>query len=298
MQKSVRSFLEYLEVERNYSPNTLRSYDSDLRHFASYLLSNKVRALEDVRKDLLRRYLNSLLDEGLTKKSIARKIASLRSFFRYARRHKIVTTNPTLTLISPKLEKRLPSFLNESAVNRLFDAIDTSTSLGRRDAAILELFYSTGMRLNELIQLNVDDVDFSQGIVKVTGKGSKQRILPVGRRALQAIRAYDTDRRKLVQDHKEGKGQAALFLTQKGARCYPEAVIRIVKSYIGKISELEKRSPHVLRHTFATHLLNRGADLRAVKELLGHESLSTTQVYTHVSTEQLKKTYRQSHPKG
>jgi integrase/recombinase XerC len=298
MQKSVRSYLEYLEVERNYSPNTLRSYDSDLRHFVSYLLSNEVHSLEQVRKDLLRGYLSSLLDEGLTKKSIARKIASLRSFFRYAKRHKIITTNPTLTLISPKLEKRLPSFLDESAVNRLFDAIDTSTPLGRRDAAILELFYSTGMRLNELIQLNVDDVDFSQGVVKVTGKGSKQRILPVGRRALQAIRAYEADRRKNVLVEKQGNNQSALFVTPKGLRFYPEAVIRMVKNHIGKVSELEKRSPHVLRHTFATHLLNRGADLRAVKELLGHESLSTTQVYTHVSTEQLKKVYRQSHPKG
>ena len=298
MQKSVRSFLEYLEVERNYSPNTLRSYGSDLRHFIAYLLSNDIHFLEEVRKNLLRAYLGSLLDEGLTKKSVARKIASLRSFFRYAKRHKIITTNPTLTLISPKLEKRLPSFLDESAIKRLFDSVDISTPLGRRNAAILELFYSTGMRLNELIQLDVDDVDFFQAVVKVTGKGSKQRILPVGRRALQAMRAYAADRRKLVLDQKQGKEQLALFLTSKGDRFYPEAVIRMVKSTIGKVSELEKRSPHVLRHTFATHLLNRGADLRAVKELLGHESLSTTQVYTHVSTEQLKKVYRQSHPKG
>ena len=298
MQKSVRSFLEYLEVERNYSPNTLRSYDSDLRHFISYLQSIDIHSLEEVRKNLLRAYLSRLLDEGLTKKSVARKIASLRSFFRYVKRHKSISTNPTLTLISPKLEKRLPSFLDESAINRLFDAVDTSTPLGRRNAAILELFYSTGMRLNELIQLNVDDLDFSQGVVKVTGKGSKQRIIPVGRRALQALRAYDADRRKLVLDQKQGKEQSALFLTPKGNRFYPEAVIRMVKSYIGKVSELKKRSPHVIRHTFATHLLNRGADLRAVKELLGHESLSTTQVYTHVSTEQLKKVYRQSHPKA
>ncbi len=298
MQKSVRSFLEYLEVERNYSPNTLRSYDSDLRHFVSYLLSNEIRSLEEVRKNLLRAYLGGLLDEGLTKKSVARKIASLRSFFRYAKRHKIVTTNPTLTLISPKLEKRLPSFLDEPAIKRLFDSVDSSTEHGRRDAAILELFYSTGMRLNELIQLNVDDVDFSQGVVKVTGKGSKQRIIPVGRRALQAMRAYIVDRGRLVLDQKQGKEQLPLFLTPKGDRFYPQAVIRMVKSTIGKVSELQKRSPHVLRHTFATHLLNRGADLRAVKELLGHESLSTTQVYTHVSTEQMKKVYRQSHPKG
>jgi integrase/recombinase XerC len=298
MQKTVRSFLEYLEVERNYSPNTLRSYESDLQHFVSYLLTNEVHSLEDVRKPLLRTYFSSLLGEGLTKKSIARKIASMRSFFRYARRHKIITTNPTLTLISPRLEKRLPSFLDEASVKRLFDSVETSSPLGRRNAAILELFYSTGMRLNELIQLDVDDIDFAQGLVKVTGKGSKQRIIPVGRRALEAVRAYEADRRQQVSGLKPGKVPSALFLTPKGERCYPEAVIRMVKSAIGKVSELEKRSPHVIRHSFATHLLNRGADLRAVKELLGHESLSTTQVYTHVSTEQMKKVYRQSHPKG
>jgi site-specific recombinase XerD len=154
------------------------------------------------------------------------------------------------------------------------------------------------MRLSELINLDVDDVDFAQGLVKVTGKGSKQRILPVGRRALQAMQEYLQDRRRVfLKDDPSGK-ESALFVTSKGARFYPEAVIRMVKSLIGEVSEIEKRSPHVIRHSFATHLLNRGADLRAVKELLGHESLSTTQVYTHVSTEQLKKVYRQSHPKA
>jgi integrase/recombinase XerC len=298
MHNSVRSFLEYLEVERNYSSNTLRAYEADLHHFVSYLLSNSVRTLDEVKKNLLRSYLSSLLESGLTKKSVARKIASLRSFFRYAKRHKITSANPTLTLISPKLEKRLPSFLDESATQRLFEAIDTTTPQGRRAAAILELFYSTGMRLSELINLNVDDVDFGQGLVKVTGKGSKQRILPVGRRALHALKSYLSDRAKMVMRSHNAADEPALFLNPKGVRFYPEAVIRMVKGYIGKVSEVEKRSPHVIRHTFATHMLNRGADLRAVKELLGHESLSTTQVYTHVSTEQLKRIYRQSHPKA
>jgi integrase/recombinase XerC len=154
------------------------------------------------------------------------------------------------------------------------------------------------MRLSELINLDVDDLDFGQGVVKVTGKGSKQRILPVGRRALQAVREYLQDRQRVFLKHDPTSSETALFVTSKGARFYPEAVIRMVKSMIGAVSEIEKRSPHVIRHSFATHLLNRGADLRAVKELLGHESLSTTQVYTHVSTEQLKKVYRQSHPKA
>ncbi|MCX6135523.1 MAG: tyrosine recombinase XerC [Ignavibacteriales bacterium] len=298
MHTSVRNFLEYLDVERNYSVNTIRSYEADLHQLLTFLDAHHAHSFDDVRKPLLRSYLSSLLEADLSKKSIARKIASMRSFFRYAKRHKITATNPTLTLVSPKLDKRLPSYLDESAVNRLFESLDTGTPDGRRSAAILELFYSTGMRLSELINLDVDDVDFAQGIVKVTGKGSKQRILPVGRQALQAIRAYLLDRGRVVLKGAADSQESALFVTAKGARFYPVAIIRLVKGLIGEVSEMQKRSPHVIRHSFATHLLNRGADLRAVKELLGHESLSTTQVYTHVSTEQLKKVYRQSHPKA
>lgn len=298
MHTSVRRFLEYLEVERNYSANTIRSYEADLHQFIAYLDSNQIHSLEDVRKQILRSYLGSLLEAGLAKRSVARKIACLRSFFRYARRHKLTSINPTLTLVSPKLDKKLPSYLDESATKRLFNSLDTKTPEGRRSAAILELFYSTGMRLSELINLDVEDLDFVQGVVKVTGKGSKQRILPVGRRALEAVREYLRDRRDVFMKQALSGEESALFVTSKGTRFYPEAVIRMVKSLIGAVSEIEKRSPHVIRHSFATHLLNRGADLRAVKELLGHESLSTTQVYTHVSTEQLKKVYRQSHPKA
>jgi tyrosine recombinase XerC len=298
MHSNVRRFLEYLEVERNYSPNTIRSYEADLHQFVAYLDSNRIRSFDEVRKPLLRSYLGSLLAADLSKTSVARKIASMRSFFRYAKRHKITTTNPTLTIVSPKLDKRLPAYLDESATKRLFDSIDIKSPEGRRTGAILELFYSTGMRLSELINLNMGDVDFSQGVVKVTGKGSKQRIIPVGRRALHALELYLEDRKRISRKGDQSNHGLALFVMGKGRRFYPEAVIRMVKKSIGLVSEIEKRSPHVLRHTFATHLLNRGADLRAVKELLGHESLSTTQVYTHVSTEQLKKVYRQSHPKA
>ncbi len=298
MHASVRKFLEYLEAERNYSPNTIRSYETDLSQFVAHLSSNRIASLDAVTKNDLRVFLSALLEAGLSRKSIARKIACLRSFFRYAKRQRLTSTNPTLTLVSPKLEKRLPSFLDEVSMARLFDDIDTSTADGRRNAAIMEVFYSTGMRLSELVNLNRDDVDFSQGVVKITGKGSKQRIVPVGRRALSAVELTLRDRDVLLAKLSLSGKQDALFLTRKGVRLYPEAVSRIVKKIIGRVSEIEKKSPHVLRHTFATHLLNRGADLRAVKELLGHESLSTTQVYTHVSTEQLKKVYRQSHPKA
>lgn len=298
MHTSVRKFLEYIEVERRYSPNTIRSYEADLRQFVSYLRTHSITALDDVSKETIRAFLSSLLEADMGRKSVARKIACLRSFFRYAKRHHVTTKNPTLTLVSPKLEKRLPSFLDEAAMGRLFADLEDSTPEGRRNAAILELFYSTGMRLSELVNLDKEDLDSTQGVVKITGKGSKQRIVPVGRRALDAVERYLPDRDRLLAKKGTSTRERALFLTANGDRIYAEAVSRMVKKVIGKVSEVEKTSPHVIRHTFATHLLNRGADLRAVKELLGHESLSTTQVYTHVSTEQLKKVYRQSHPKA
>jgi tyrosine recombinase XerC len=298
MIASVRKFLEYLEAERLYSPYTIRSYEADLHQFVAYLTDHHVSDLGAVTKNTLRAFLSSLLQREMSRKSVARKIACLRSFFRYAKRRHLVKTNPTLTLVSPKLDKRLPTFLDEAAMGKLFADLDDSTPEGRRNAAILELFYSTGMRLGELVGLNKEDLDPSEGVVKITGKGSKQRMVPVGRRALHAIEVYLPDRDRLLARRGTLLEEHALFLTSKGERIYGEAVSRMVKKALGKVSEIEKTSPHVIRHTFATHLLNRGADLRAVKELLGHESLSTTQVYTHVSTAQLKKVYRQSHPKA
>jgi tyrosine recombinase XerC len=298
MHAFVRFFLEHLETERNVSPHTLRSYEADLHQFISYARRRKISSLDQVDKSVLRAYLSSLLADGLTRRSVARKIACLRSFFRYAKRRHVTISNPTLTLVSPKLEKRLPSFLDERTTARLFDTVDTTTPRGRQEAAILELFYSTGIRLSELINLNVLDVDLQNATVKVTGKGSKDRILPLGRKAVLALRRYLEDRSRFGGQPSLAGREPSFFLTPKGRRFYPEAVARIVRRHIARVSEVEKKSPHVIRHSFATHLLNRGADLRAVKELLGHESLSTTQVYTHISTEQMKKVYRQAHPKA
>ena len=298
MHAFVRSFLEHLETERNFSPHTLRSYEADLHQFLSSLRRKKISSLDQVDKSVLRAYLGSLLADGLSRRSVARKIACLRSFFRYAKRRHLTRSNPTLTLVSPKLEKRLPSFLDERATARMFDAVDTTTPRGRCEAAMLELFYSTGIRLSELVNLDLTDVDLRNATVKVTGKGSKERILPLGRKALSALKLYLEDRGALGAPASSTEPETATLRCEEERRFYPEGVTRIVKRHIAKVSEVEKKSPHVIRHSFATHLLNRGADLRAVKELLGHESLSTTQVYTHVSTEHMKKVYRQAHPKA
>jgi integrase/recombinase XerC len=296
--KLVRSFLEYLEAERNYSNHTIESYRNDLVAFSEFAAGQEIREPGEISRDVLRKFFAHLLDEGYSKKSIARKIASLRSFFKYLKRKQLVDSNPVLSIATPKLEQRLPGFLDEPAMQRLLDLPDRSTMDGLRDAAILEVFYSTGMRLSELVSLNAGDIDTQTCLIKVTGKGRKQRIIPIGEKAIRAIDEYLKARGALEVQSRESDDSKAVFLTKGRKRIYPQMVGNIVKRYIGKVSELEKKSPHVLRHTFATHLLNRGADLQAVKDLLGHESLSTTQIYTHVTTERLKKVYHQSHPKA
>jgi integrase/recombinase XerC len=298
MEKIVRSYLEYLEIERNYSAHTILSYETDLLRLVQYLHREGIDSFHQVHKESLRAFIGSLLDDGFGQRSVARKIASMRSFFKYLRRQKIITGNPALVLITPKIGKRLPSFLDEESVQRLLSAPDRSAPNGKRDIAILELFYSTGMRLNELIGLNVGDLKQDEGLVKVRGKGRKERIVPVGRKALTAISEYLQEKKEMPAKAQSKLVGYPLFERKEGRRMYPQAVGRMVRKYIGAVSEIEKKSPHVLRHSFATHMLNHGADLRAVKELLGHESLSTTQVYTHVSSARMKKVYEDAHPKA
>jgi integrase/recombinase XerC len=222
----------------------------------------------------------------------------MRSFFKYLRRQKIIEGNPALVLITPKIGKRLPSFLDEESVQQLITSPGTSTPQGKRDTAILELFYSTGIRLSELIGLNVGDLMQNENLIKVRGKGRKERIVPVGRKAMDAVIGYLDGEKEFSAGTNRKKDDRPLFILKEGRRMYPQAVGRLVKKYIGMVSEIEKKSPHILRHSFATHMLNHGADMRAVKELLGHESLSTTQVYTHVSTARMKKVYEEAHPKA
>ncbi len=295
MQLLVRKYLEYLDAERNYAPMTIESYGTDLQQFLLFLQRESITLPAGVDKETLRAFIGTLFDAGLQKRSIARKIASLRSFFKYLKKQRVIGTNPTLRLVTPKAEKPLPSFLDEDAMLKILEEPDIATENGCRDAAILELFYSTGIRLAELISLSVADIRRPGGTLKVRGKGRKERVVPVGRKALSAAERYLRWRER----HPGGlHASDPLFLASGGGRIYPQAVGRVVRKYIARVSEVEKKSPHVIRHSFATHLLNRGADLRAVKELLGHESLSTTQVYTHVSTAHMKKVYDASHPKA
>lgn len=301
MQQQIHTFLRYLERERNYSPRTIASYEDDLRQFSAFLTRHCAGGSVDltaVDHMTIRLFLGDLLEQRFAKRSIARKLACLRSFFRYLQRAHRVPVNPTVMVASPKLDRRLPHFLEEDAVRRLMEQPDRSAPEGIRDAAILEVLYGTGIRLSELLDLRVEDVDFQNGTLKVTGKGSKQRIVPCGAQARAALKAYLAVRGALVKRARRGEVRDSCFLTVRGKRMNPKGVNILVNRYIGRVSELEKKSPHVLRHTFATHLLNRGADLQAVKELLGHESLSTTQIYTHVSMDRLKKVYAQAHPKA
>lgn len=296
MNKLVRKFLEYLENERHYSNNTVLAYEHDLYQFLEYLISHNCGSFEDVNKETVKEFLNGLIESDFAQKSVVRKIACFKSFFKFLVRKKIIESNPTLSLVTPKISKKLPVYLDEESAAKVVESPDITTPQGKRDRAILEMFYSTGIRLGELVGLDIIDVDLSNHTIKVKGKGKKQRIVPLGQKAMESLRQYLSERFAANQTQKSK--QEPLFCSRKNSRISREMVTVLVKKYIGRIADIEKKSPHVLRHTFATHMLNHGADLLAVKELLGHESLSTTQIYTHVSIERLKKIYRDAHPKA
>ncbi len=301
MEKHIRAYLEYLEREKQYSPNTVRSYEDDLLQFNTFVAKGEGTlsfSLTVITQETIREFLGTLRQDGLARRSIARKLVAIRSYFKFLVKKQIVEGNPALNVGSGKLDKLLPEFVDEQAIHTMMETIDTATVEGMRDKAILEVLYGTGIRLSELVGLNLYHIDEYDGTIKVLGKGNKQRVVPLGRKAKDALHHYLTQRTSLYSDSMTSDDKTAVFLTKQGKRIYPKAVYRLVHTSIGKVSEIEKKSPHILRHTFATHLLNRGADLRAVKELLGHESLSTTQLYTHVTIDRLKKIYQQAHPKS
>ena len=293
MDSEAKTFLVYLKAEKNYSAHTIASYTHDLRQF--YLFLDK-RSPKDVSKDLIRSYLGRMNAEGLSKRSVSRRMATLRTFYRFLVREGGLQKNPLAAVRNPKLEKKLPRVMEESDVVRLLEAPEDDLT-GQRDRAILETLYSTGIRVSELVGLRLDKIDFISGVCRVFGKGSKERLCPIGDRALRSIRRY------LETRDKEGFSRnGAVFLNhsknKKGSPLTTRSVCRVVERYIESVSHRQAISPHTLRHSFATHLLNRGADLKSVQELLGHENLSTTQIYTHVSSQRLKEAYAKAHPRA
>ncbi len=289
------SFLRYLRYERNYSDYTVLSYGTDLVKFEEFF-KNMDEALDyrTVDADVIRNWVVSLMDAGYTASSVNRKLSSLRSFYHYLLRKGVVSVDPMLKIAGPKKRKPLPVFVKEADMARLLDETDFGEGfLGVRDRMIVGMFYSTGMRLSELVGLADKDVDFSAGVIKVTGKRNKQRLIPFGEELREDMKAYVEARNESC----DGKCEA-FFVRKDGRAMLPETVRLIVKRNLSKVVTLKKKSPHVLRHTFATSMLNNHANLEAVKELLGHESLTTTEVYTHTTFEELKKVYKQAHPRA
>ena len=292
----IKAFLEYLLLERNYSVRTISSYGADLREFEDYLKKTDAELdFTKVHADHVRGWIASLMDNGKAATYVNRKLSSLRSFYRFLLRRKEVTVNPMVKIVGPKKKKPLPSFVREKDMDRLLDELSFDEGFeGCRDRIILELFYATGMRLSELIGLNDVDVDFSARLIKVTGKRNKQRLIPFGDELAEDLLIYIKVRNETLPK----KETDAFFVCKSGKRVYPMQVYRLVKRNLSKVVTLKKRSPHVLRHTFATAMLNDNAELKAVQELLGHESLATTEVYTHATFEELKKVYEQAHPRA
>ncbi len=299
MNPLVQQFLKSLQAERNYSDFTLCAYGGDLAQFEEFLAARSGGAvsLREAKKSHIRAFLSHLTAQGMSRNSVGRKLAALKSFYRFLHRKGIVKENPARQVRSPKYQKKLPDFLSVTEALELLELPDSQTPEGIRDRAILEVFYGTGIRLRELTNLDMQDLDLHSRLIRVHGKGGKERLVPIGPKASRSIKRYLEIRKEFLA-HAKNPDKDAVFLGVSGRRISPRVVQRRVAHYLRQISSATSLSPHVLRHTFATHLLNAGADLEAVKDLLGHSSLSTTQIYTHVSVEQLKRVYKQAHPRA
>lgn len=288
-------FLQYLLTEKRFSKHTVNAYNSDINQFLEFLESNfEINNHIEVNDKIVRSWLVQLSDQGLSARSINRKISSLKSLYKFELRSGRIKNNPAINIHGPKVEKRLPSFIEEKEMRSLFEKIEFEDSFkGIRDKLILEIFYQTGMRLSELRNLKVNDIDFSKKMLKVLGKRNKERLIPLHSQSLMYLSKYIKLRTK------EAKfSHSFLILNNKGEQAGKKFVYRTVNSYLSKVTTSTKKSPHVIRHTFATHMLNKGADLNTIKELLGHANLAATQVYTHNTINKLKTVYKQAHPKG
>lgn len=289
-------FFKYLQYEKRYSPHTLTSYHTDLGQFAQYL--QQVYEITDAAEadhTIIRSWILTLVQNNIKPRSINRKIACLRSYFRFLLAQQRITVNPMLRIKAPKASKKLPAFVLEEPFNTLLDSFTFEDNFeGQRERLILEFLYGTGIRLAELLGVEHADIDHRSKVVRVLGKGNKERIVPLNDSLLNSIAAYEKQKKQYFTDNNSAK----LLVTNKARPLYPKFVYRVVKKYISLITTSEHNSPHVLRHSFATHLLNKGADLNAIKDLLGHASLAATQVYTHNSIEKLKSVFEKAHPKA
>ncbi len=287
-------FLAYLQYEKRYSPHTVTAYRTDLEQFFDYLNRQyNIVDITEVTHPIIRSWLVNMMEQGIVSRSITRKLSTLKSFYKYLLRTGSIATNPMNKIISPKVSKRLPVFVEKDKMILLLDHVNFGDGYpGMRNKTIVELFYSTGMRLSELVNLKETDLDFHHSNIKVLGKRNKERLIPFNNKLGMMMKSY-------LEEKSQSFGEIDhLFLTDRGKPIYPRMVYLIVTRYLGEVTTIEKKSPHVLRHTFATHLLNNGAELNAVKELLGHANLAATQVYTHNTIDNLMKIYKQAHPKA
>jgi len=295
-QVHIQSFLDYLKFQKRYSRHTIISYENDLTGFFNFIQNTfEETGLKSITPSFVRTWLAQLKDQEITSKSINRKISSLKSFFKYHLKQSVIEISPMSTIISPKMGKRLPQFVDKKDIDTLFTYVEfPDTWNGQTDKLLLQLLYNTGIRQAELIGLQERHVDIRNSSVKVFGKGSKERIIPVSNQLISALQNYIDNKKKIVLD----ADPVYLIVNDKGKKLYPKYVYNVSKKYLSLVTTIDKKSPHIFRHSFATHLTNNGADLNAVKELLGHSSLAATQVYTHNTIEKLKDIYKKAHPKA
>jgi len=294
MKNLIEQFLNYLSIEKGVSFNTKLSYKTDLEQFVDFIEAKGIRDIKNVTYEIILEFIFHLRRIGVKPRSLARKITSIRMFFKYLVIDRIIEKNPALLLETPKLDKNLPKYLTIEEIDNLISAINLSKPEEYRNKAIIELIYSAGLRVSELINLKLSDINLSEGFIKISGKGEKERIVPIGRQAINLLREY-IEKARL---HFDKKNIDYLFLNFRGEKLTRVSIWKIIKFYSIKAGIKKDISPHTLRHTFATHLLNNGSDLRTVQELLGHSSISTTQIYTHLNYEKIKKFHSQFHPRG
>lgn len=315
MREHLKAFLAYLKLNRHVSPHTVRAYESDVTQYLAWVASESGKKMSelapaDLDMTSVRTHIGELNTAGKARSSVARKLSGLRTFVKYLRREDVIEHDPTAMAVAPKRDQTIPTHLSEPEIARLIETPDTGDPLGRRDRAVLELFYASGLRLSELVAIDLEDLSLSERMVRVMGKGGKERLVPFNQSALAAVKAWMKDRaailgarpparrNRLARGTRHAAPSDPLFINYRGTRLTGRSVDRLLRRYVAQCSTRMGISPHALRHSFATHLLQRGADLRAIQELLGHARLSTTQRYTHVNAAQLIDVYRKSHPRA